>query len=130
MRKAHNSTLNIPHSTFKKVSVVGLEFFVFCCVAVVELHVAVLVYRYDILNLLHYGATCIEDGSQLVVESVDEGGVVVAYLFDDEIEGGESVFQIQLLVSHICQRLKAEHFYVFHLRGHFLYGSDTMEVTV
>ena len=98
----NNSTLNIPHSTFKKVSVVGLELFVFCCVAVVELHVTVLVYRYDFLNLLHYGATCIEDGRQLVVESVDEGGVVVAYLFYHEIEGGEGVFQIQLLVSHIC----------------------------
>ena len=64
------------------------------------------------------------------MERVDEGSIIVAYLFYHETEGVIGIFQIQFLVSYIGECLKSEYFDVFYLSSHFLGGLHTVEVTV
>ena len=95
-----------------------------------QLFIAVLEYLYSLLYLFLYGSSCIKDGSQFVLEIVDERCIVVAYLFYHEIEGIICIFQIQFFVSYICKCLKTEYFDVFCLGRHLLDSLYFMKVTV
>ena len=97
-----------------------LQCFKFGFAAIVQFYIAVFEYLYGFLNLFYHGSSCLKDGVELVMERVDEGSLIVAYLFNHETEGVVGVFQIEFFVSYINKCLKAEYLNIFDLCCHLL----------
>lgn len=118
-------THNYAHTLIKHIPVVSAQFFVLGFIALAL--VFILEGRCDAGYLLHYLAASIDDGLEVVFDVVQEGGVVVAYLFDHEIEGGEGVLDVKALAEHIGVGLTEEHLDVLGLCCHLLGGLHLME---
>lgn len=109
----------------KHIAIVSAQFFILGFIALAL--VFVFESRGDAGYLLHYLAPGIDDGLEVVFDVVEEGGVVVAYLFNHEIEGGEGVLDVKALAEHIGVGLTEEHLDVLGLCRHLLSGFHLME---
>lgn len=109
----------------KHIAIVGAQLFVLGFIALAL--VFILEGRGDAGYLLHYLATSVDDGLEVVFDIVEEGGVVVANLFDHEIEGGEGVLDVKTLAEHIGVGLTEEHLDVLGLCRHLLGSLHLME---
>lgn len=79
----------------KHIAIVGAQLIVLGFIALAL--VFILEGGGDAGYLLHNLAASVDDGLEVVFDIVEEGGVVVAYLFDHEIEGGEGVLDVKAL---------------------------------
>lgn len=118
-------THNYAHTLIKHIPIVGAQLFVLGFIALAQ--VFVLEGRGDAGYLLHNLTASIDDGLEVVFDIVEEGGVVVANLFDHEIEGGEGVLDVKALAEHIGVGLTEEHLDVLGLCSHLLGGLHLME---
>lgn len=109
----------------KHIAIVGAQLFVLGFIALAL--VFILEGRGDAGYLLHNLAASIDDGLEVVFDIVEEGGVVVANLFNHEIEGGEGVLDVKALAEHIGVGLTEEHLDVLGLCCHLLGGFHLME---
>lgn len=109
----------------KHIPIVGAQLFVLGFIALAL--VFVLEGGGDTGYLLHYLAASINDGLEVVFNIVEEGSVVVANLFDHEIEGGKGIFDVKPLAEHIGVGLTEEHLDVLGLCRHLLGGLHLME---
>lgn len=109
----------------KHIAIVGAQLIVLGFIALAL--VFILEGRGDAGYLLHYLAASIDDGLEVVFDIIEEGGVVVAYLFDHEIEGGEGVLDVKTLAEHIGVGLTEEHLDVLGLCRHLLGSLHLME---
>ena len=41
-------------------------------------------------------------------EGIEDGGVIIGYLFDDEVVGGKGFDNVQRSLLHIAERLRAQ----------------------
>lgn len=112
----------------KHIAIVGAQLFVLGFIALAL--VFILEGRGDAGYLLHYLATSVDDGLEVVFDIVEEGGVVVANLFYHEIEGGEGIFDVKALAEHVGVGLTEEHLDVLGLCRHLLGGLHLMEECV
>lgn len=109
----------------KHIAIVGAQLFVLGFIALAL--VFILEGRGDAGYLLHNLAASVDDGLEVVFDIVEEGGVVVAYLFDHEIEGGAGVLDVKTLAEHIGVGLTEEHLDVLGLCRHLLGSLHLME---
>lgn len=109
----------------KHIAIVGAQLFVLGFIALAL--VFVLEGRGDAGYLLHNLAASIDDGLEVVFDIIEEGGVVVANLFDHEIEGGKGILDVKTLAEHIGVGLTEEHLDVLGLCRHLLGGLHLME---
>lgn len=109
----------------KHIAIVGAQLFVLGFIALAL--VFILEGRGDAGYLLHNLAASIDDGLEVVFDIIEEGGVVVANLFDHEIEGGEGVLDVKALAEHVGVGLTEEHLDVLGLCRHLLGGLHLME---
>ena len=109
----------------KHIAIVGAQLFVLGFIALAL--VFILEGGGDTGYLLHNLAASVDDGLEIVFDVVQEGGVVVANLFDHEIEGGEGVLDVKALAEHIGVGLTEEHLDVLGLCCHLLGGLHLME---
>lgn len=109
----------------KHIAIVGAQLFVLGFIALAL--VFVLEGRGDAGYLLHNLAASVDDGLEVVFDIVEEGGVVVANLFDHEIEGGKGIFDVKALTEHVGMSLTEEHLDVLGLCSHLLSGLHLME---
>lgn len=109
----------------KHIAIVGAQLFVLGFIALAL--VFILEGRGDAGYLLHYLAASIDDGLEVVFDVVEEGGVVVANLFDHEIEGGEGILDVKALAEHVGVGLTEEHLDVLGLCRHLLGGLHLMK---
>ena len=121
-------THNYAHTLIKHIAIVGAQLFILGFIALAQ--VFVLEGRGDAGYLLHNLAASIDDGLEVVFDVVEEGGVVVAYLFDHEIEGGEGVLDVKALAEHVGVGLTEEHLDVLGLCRHLLGSLHLMEEAV
>lgn len=109
----------------KHIAIVGAQLFVLGFIALAL--VFILEGRGDAGYLLHNLAASIDDGLEVVFDIVEEGGVVVANLFNHEIEGGKGIFDVKALAEHVGVGLTEEHLDVLGLCCHLLGGFHLME---
>ncbi len=109
----------------KHVAIVGAQLFVLGFIALAL--VFILEGGGDTGYLLHNLAASVDDGLEVVFDVVEEGGVVVAYLFDHEIEGGEGILDVKALAEHVGVGLTEEHHDVLGLCRHLLGGLHLMK---
>lgn len=109
----------------KHIAIVGAQLFILGFIALAL--VFVLEGRGDAGYLLHNLATSVDDGLEVVFDIVEEGGVVVANLFNHEIEGGKGIFDVKALAEHVGMGLTEEHLDVLGLCRHLLGGLHLME---
>ena len=112
----------------KHIAIVGAQLFVLGFIALAL--VFILEGGGDTGYLLHNLAASVDDGLEVVFDIVEEGSVVVAYLFDHEIEGGEGIFDVKALAEHVGVGLTEEHLDVLGLCRHLLGGLHLMEEAV
>ena len=84
----------------------------------------------DAPQFAHHLAALLHDGVEVVFELLDEGGVVVAYLFDDEGEGAPCLVDAHAAGCHLGGDVAAQVIDVFGLGLDFLCGSDGVEIAV
>lgn len=109
----------------KHITIIGAQLFVLGFIALAL--VFILEGRGDTGYLLHNLAASVDDGLEVVFDIVEEGSVVVAYLFDHEIEGGEGVLDVKALAEHVGMGLTEEHLDILGLCRHLLGGFHLME---
>ena len=63
-------------------------------------------------------------------EGIEDGGIIIGYLFDDEMVGGKGFDNVQRSLLHIAERLRAQEVDIGGLFLRLLYRAYLMKIAV